>query len=158
MNYTDFLDDNDLKALAQSMNHRAKQANHAGRLSITDLRHRIYASGGQCEWCTVSILKQPFEVDHIIAIVRGGSNLPENIAVSCPTCNRRKSDKHPARFAQETYARTGILTALIQRVFAYYEVEGQIQKSLFEETDDTTTVSISDETPNDDPPPYIWGK
>ena len=158
MNYTDFLDTNDLKILAQSMNSRVKQVGKSGRLTIAGLRHRIYDSGGKCEWCTVSLIGNPFEIDHIIPLYRGGGNVPDNIAVACPTCNRSKSAKHPARFAQETYARTSIMTNLIERVLQHYNVEPISQLSLFDSPDETVQIILDDDNFSDEPPPYIWGK
>ena len=158
MNYTDFLDTNDLKILAQSMNSRAKQVGKSDRLTIEGLRHRIYDSGGKCEWCTVSLIGNPFEIDHIIPLYRGGGNIPDNIAVACPTCNRSKSAKHPARFAQETYARTSIMTNLIERVLQHYNVEPISQLSLFDSPDETVQIILDDDNFSDEPPPYIWGK
>ena len=158
MNYSDFLETNDLKKLAQSMNSRAKKEGKSGRLTIEGLRHRIYASAGKCEWCTVSIVNQAFEVDHIIPLYRAGGNAPDNIAVSCPSCNRRKSAKHPARFAQETYARTSIMTPLIDRVLQYYQLDPTSQLSLFDAPDDNVQLNTDDDSLPDEPPPYIWGK
>lgn len=157
MIYTDFLDETELKTLAQAMNNRARIANKSGTVTSAILRDCIYKSGGICQWCHTSIVGQSFEVDHIIPLYRGGGNIADNIAVACPTCNRSKSDKHPARFAQETYARTGIMTALIERVLAYYDIDATVQKSLFDESEDTTSIASEDDI-RDDPPPYIWGQ
>lgn len=162
MKYSDFLDEATLKKQVQAMNTRAKANGKAGRLSVATLRDRIYASGGICEWCTLSLVGQEFEVDHIIPLQRGGENIPDNIAVACPTCNRRKSAKHPARFAQETVAQTGARTPLIVRVLAYYDAESTVQQSLFEDTPaDQPALHLDSESDNDsypdDPPPYRWG-
>ena len=32
----------------------------------------------------------PFEIDHIIPVVKGGLNLVDNLILSCRTCNRKK--------------------------------------------------------------------
>jgi hypothetical protein len=157
MIYTDFLDDDELNSYAQAINSRAKALQKAGRITVEILRDRIYASGGKCDWCTVSLVKLPFEVDHIISLGFGGGNDGDNLAVACPDCNRAKASKHPARFAQETYARTGNMTLLLQRVLDFYNVEATVQKSLFDSADDKPTIILPD-TINDDPPPYIWGQ
>jgi hypothetical protein len=157
MIYSDFLDDNELNTYAQAINSRAKALQKNGRITVAILRDRIYASGGKCDWCTVSILKQPFEVDHIISLGTGGGNDSDNLAVACPDCNRAKASKHPARFAQEIYARTGNMTVLLQRVLDFYNVEAVVQKSLFDSAEDTPTI-IPPDNLNDDPPPYIWGQ
>lgn len=43
-----------------------------------------------CNWIG-SILN--FEVDHIIPVTRGGSDLPQNKRLICSGCNREKADK-----------------------------------------------------------------
>ncbi|MGB7340529.1 MAG: HNH endonuclease signature motif containing protein [Phototrophicaceae bacterium] len=160
MQYSDFLTHDNLKQLLRSLNSRAKAQQATGRLTIHTLRDAIYSSGGQCAYCTVSVLNADFECDHIIPLRRGGGNLASNIAIACPACNRRKSDKHPARFAQETIARTGILTPLLERILKHYEADSAIQRRLFEDSDthNAITHDSDDDTHPDEPPPYIWGK
>jgi HNH endonuclease len=157
MIYTDFLDDDELHIYAQAINSRAQALQKKGRITGASLRDCIYASGGQCAWCAVALLKQPFEVDHIISLGNGGSNEVDNLAVACPDCNRLKASKHPARFAQEIYARTGKLTPLLQRVLDVYKVEGQVQQALFASTEAEPRITPLDDG-GDDVPPYIWGK
>jgi hypothetical protein len=152
MRYSDFLDPNELEAYAQAINSRSKQAS----ISAESLRHRILESAGKCDWCAVSLIEQSFEIDHIIALSSGGSNSPENLALACPDCNRSKAAKHPARFAQETFARTGIMTPLLQRVLAYYEAEARVQKSLFDTAEEAP--KLNEKPSHDEPPPYIWKK
>lgn len=166
MIYSDFLDIEELKTYANSMNGRARQNNKLGTVTAEDLQSRIYECGGKCEWCDASILKKEFHIDHIIPLASGGGNTASNLAVTCPDCNLAKSAKSPARFAQETYARTGIMTPLIRHVFDYYNIEPLTQKSLFDENPDKKLDEsqksnepklASDDSP-DDPPPYVWGK
>ncbi|MEM9954545.1 MAG: HNH endonuclease signature motif containing protein [Chloroflexota bacterium] len=158
MKYSDFLSDSDLRTLANSMNSRAKSAKASGRVTVSDLRHRIYSSGGQCAYCKVSLVNADFECDHIIPLGRGGGNIPDNIAVACPSCNRSKSDKHPARFAQETIARTGITTPLLERILTHYQAEATVQQSLFPNDDHSESTIQQDESLPDEPPPYVWGQ
>ena len=156
MIYSDFLDVNELKLLSQSMNSRAKQAGRSGKVNVDSLRDRIYQSGGQCEWCGVSLVNKAFEVDHIVAFDRGGSNTADNIAIACPTCNRRKSSKHAAQFAQESYARTGIMTDLLKRVLGHFEVDAARQQQSFFDDDSPSPQIEHDDDLGDDPPPYRW--
>jgi 5-methylcytosine-specific restriction endonuclease McrA len=44
--------------------------------------------GGACIYCGSKTL---IEIDHRIPLIRGGSNLIENIAPACRSCNRRKN-------------------------------------------------------------------
>ena len=49
----------------------------------------------QCEYCHTSELWQyvPFTIDHIIPLSLGGTDDPENLALACFHCNRRKSNQ-----------------------------------------------------------------
>ncbi len=155
MQYRDFLDEAELAEALRSINGRAKALGQIGLISLDALRNRILECAGRCEWCGESVLHQPIEIDHIISLSSGGSHTPENLAVACPPCNRAKSSKHPARFAQETFARTGLRTTLIVRVLAHYEAEAAVQRSLFDPPQEPAPQHRDDDGV-DDPPPYIW--
>jgi hypothetical protein len=45
-----------------------------------------------CEYCRIPqfALPLPFQIDHIIAEQHGGQTVAENLALSCPHCNRYK--------------------------------------------------------------------
>ena len=47
------------------------------------------AWGNACAYCETPV--DEFEVDHIVAHASGGTCDLENLCVSCPSCNRRKS-------------------------------------------------------------------
>lgn len=156
MRYSDFLDQTQLRRYAQAMNARARANNIAGRLDAAALQDRIFASGGKCEWCGVSLVKAAFEIDHIISLSAHGENTPDNLAIACPDCNRAKADKPPARFAQEIYARTGRHTPLLQRLIEAHDLDLRAQLSLFEPPDEAAPDDgASDDA--DEVPPYVWG-
>jgi 5-methylcytosine-specific restriction endonuclease McrA len=46
----------------------------------------------ECAYCGCDI-SEDFHVDHIIPLAKGGTNEPDNICLSCPTCNLQKSDR-----------------------------------------------------------------
>ena len=48
-----------------------------------------------CEYCHTSERWQyvPFTIDHIVPLSKGGSDEPDNLALACFHCNRRKADK-----------------------------------------------------------------
>jgi cytochrome c1 len=165
MRYQDELDAAALRRYAVAMNQRAKAHNAAGRVTPDMLQTRIFESAGRCEWCGCSVVGADFEVDHIISIMRGGDNTPANLAIACPDCNRRKSGKHPATFAQEIIQHSGTVTPLAGRVLAYYDMPAQRQPSLFaadtpehptnDKRDAETHDTIATEQ-DDNPPPYRW--
>ena len=49
-------------------------------------------AGGRCEYCRLpqdySALR--FHIDHVVATQHGGADSPQNLALACPECNRRK--------------------------------------------------------------------
>jgi len=50
-------------------------------------------------------LADGYHVDHIVALVNGGTNWIENIQLLCPTCNLRKGRKDYAQFVIECLER-----------------------------------------------------
>jgi len=114
------------------MNSRAKAQKAVGILTMDVLRDRIFASAGCCEWCGRSIVYEEFEVDHIISLSQQGQNMPQNLAIACVDCNRRKSNKHPARFAAEIAARQSVRTQLVQRILAESDLDGAVQQSFLD--------------------------
>lgn len=54
----------------------------------------------KCAICRTGI-KRKYHVDHIVPLALGGEHKPENIQLLCPTCNVRKSAKHPVDYMQE---------------------------------------------------------
>ncbi len=158
MIYQDHLDLQELEPYAAALNARARQASASGKLTAVLLRDRILESGGRCEWCGVSLVNDEFELDHVLSLSQRGTNRPCNLVVACPNCNRRKSQKHPARFAAEIYSETGIKTALVANILQLHDIQPARQMSLFE-TDATASEARID-LDEDAPPvsPYIWSE
>jgi 5-methylcytosine-specific restriction endonuclease McrA len=48
---------------------------------------------GRCHLCRRRVKPDRFHVDHLIPLARGGSHVPENVAIAHPLCNMRKSAK-----------------------------------------------------------------
>jgi len=51
-----------------------------------------------CVYCRENI-KNDYQIDHIMPLSRNGENSKNNIQLLCPSCNARKSNKHPVDFA-----------------------------------------------------------
>lgn len=54
----------------------------------------------KCACCQVDLRKVGYEIDHIDALAKGGSNSDHNIQLLCRKCNRTKSTKNPVEFMQ----------------------------------------------------------
>ena len=80
-----------------------------------------------------------------------------NLVVSCPDCNRRKGQKHPARFAAEIYRETGIETNLIGRLVARYGLQAARQKALFADDPRDLSATGDDGAGAPEVSQYRWG-
>lgn len=156
MRYQDQLESAALEKYAAAMNARAKRYSAPGKLTAELLRDRILESGGRCEWCGADLLDTDFELDHAFSLRQRGSNNCGNLVVACPPCNRRKAEKHPARFAAEMLNETGTKTPLISRLLRSYDIEALRQRDLFD-TDwaaGEPGIRVDDELQQ--VPPYNW--
>jgi 5-methylcytosine-specific restriction endonuclease McrA len=95
------------KATAIARNRYARKKAADGRHTADDIE-RIYAE--QCGGCACcgSELNGEYEVDHIVPLLLGGTNWPDNVQCLCVTCNRSKGHKHPAEFASQYFKRRGV--------------------------------------------------
>lgn len=71
-----------------------------GRLPNGVISFLYKSQKGLCVICRVG-LNQKYHVDHITPIKLGGKHEKNNIQLLCPSCNVRKSAKHPIDFMQE---------------------------------------------------------
>jgi hypothetical protein len=74
--------------------HRKRMANleqNGGTLTARDIQNQHDQQKGKCYWCHKKLEK--YHVDHVIPIIRGGSNDPSNIVIACPFCNISKGSK-----------------------------------------------------------------
>jgi hypothetical protein len=156
MIYQDYLNQQDLKRYASAMNARAKRVQAKGILSADSLRDRILESGGCCEWCGINLVNQEFELDHVQSLSQQGHNVADNLVVACPDCNRRKSGKHPARFASEIYSETGHKTSLLDRILQRYDITLTTQRSLFDTDSTPMKTKIEHDDDSSATPPYKW--
>lgn len=67
-----------------------------GVFTSTDLDAIYTAQCGCCVYCGREIdrtIPRSVHIDHIIPLSRGGSNWPQNLALTCPRCNLSKGNK-----------------------------------------------------------------
>jgi 5-methylcytosine-specific restriction endonuclease McrA len=59
--------------------------------------------GGRCVYCSIEVVGEhnhprQASVDHVMPVVAGGSDDPENLVLSCRSCNSRKGTRPAAEF------------------------------------------------------------
>lgn len=96
--YHDYYVRNKEKYRAQERTRRAALRGSDGQHSAGDVAAQYQLQRGKCFWCGEK-LNGSYHVDHVVPVVLGGQNGPENLVVSCPRCNLSKGGKHPMDFA-----------------------------------------------------------
>lgn len=77
-----------------------RRARKGGEKLSPDLAKKLYLlQRGLCACCGQK-LGDDYEMDHIVPLIRGGSNTDENIQLLTATCNRRKGPKDPIQYMQ----------------------------------------------------------
>lgn len=87
-------------AVIRSSNRRARKLASGGSFTKEDIDSIYAMQRGRCAWCTKKVGKI-FHIDHRVALALGGSNDPDNLAISCPPCNLKKGAKDEIAWAQE---------------------------------------------------------
>lgn len=88
---------------AHYRNYLAKKKGNGGSHTVGDIAEILASQNGKCAYCCVAITKYNKHVDHIEPISRGGSNNPNNLQITCRTCNLRKGAKDPMKFLLEVH-------------------------------------------------------
>ena len=71
---------------------RAREQNADGSYTSEDIQ-RIYSQQkGRCLYC-LNKVSNKYHIDHIVPLSRGGTNSPDNICISCQSCNLSKGSK-----------------------------------------------------------------
>lgn len=80
---------------AQRHSRPQEARDHLTREPISSaLRWQIYARDAfKCRYCGASGV--PLALDHLIPVLRGGTNEPDNLITSCQSCNSRKGAQWP---------------------------------------------------------------
>ncbi len=79
---------------AKKARRKARERGAEGTFTANDITYLYENQNGLCFWCSVA-LNGMYHVDHIIPLIRGGSNWPSNLGLTCASCNLSKNDKLP---------------------------------------------------------------
>ncbi len=90
---------NPLTVRAMKANRRSREMKAEGRFSKKTIQNLYVKQEGRCVCCG-ELLQGVFDVDHIVALSRGGSNFPENLQLLTPTCNKSKGAKTMSEYMQ----------------------------------------------------------
>ena len=82
---------------AYSRNRHALENGNGGTHTAEDVRAQHARQKGLCYWCLAKV-GDTYHVDHVMPVILGGSNGPENLVIACPACNCSKSAQHPMDF------------------------------------------------------------
>ena len=91
-----------------------------------ELRRQVVERAGNCcEYCLLhqDLVASTHQVDHVIAEKHGGSTSLDNLALSCTTCNRRKSSDI-ASFDPTSGALTALFNPREQNWQDHFQLQG----------------------------------
>jgi 5-methylcytosine-specific restriction endonuclease McrA len=88
------------KALEHSRRRRARKLKAQGSHSLSDIAEILKQQRGRCAYCK-SQMGIKYQIDHIVALSKGGSDDRRNIQLLCRPCNSKKHAKPPLEFARE---------------------------------------------------------
>ena len=90
---------------AHESNHRSLLMNAEGKHSNSDIDRLYKLQRHQCAACKCRISNKSgpikYHVDHVIALINGGSNWPSNLQLLCGPCNRHKHTMDDLKWANE---------------------------------------------------------
>lgn len=82
---------------AAKVRRKTRERKADGCHSTQDILRQYEEQDGKCYWGGGDLISD-YHVDHYIPLIRGGSNDPENIVLSCPYHNLSKNNKLPSEF------------------------------------------------------------
>lgn len=83
---------------AQEALRRARKRGAGGKVTKEQIAAIHAGQRGRCWYCSKSLKRTGYHVEHRVPLSRGGTNGPENIVLACPPCNLRKGAKTPQEF------------------------------------------------------------
>lgn len=79
---------------------RIRNKNAEGSYTQQDIYSLLISQDRMCVYCSSDIQSSRHD-DHIMPLILGGTNWPNNIQILCPTCNLRKQAQLPSVYEQE---------------------------------------------------------
>lgn len=86
------------RVAAWKRNYKLRKRGAEGSHTGEDIKQMFCVQNGCCNICGVAL--QKYHVDHVMPLILGGSNYPENLQLLCAPCNLAKHAKHPDDFAR----------------------------------------------------------
>lgn len=82
---------------ANTRNRRARMRLAVGSHTAEDIENQLKRQKSKCYYCKKKLKKgkNTYHADHAVPLSRGGSNSPDNLVITCPTCNLKKNNKLP---------------------------------------------------------------
>ncbi len=78
----------------------AKKLEAGGFHTIEEVLRKLKHQKYKCFYCDTNI-RQKYHRDHMVPLIRGGSDAISNIALACPTCNLRKNTMTAEEFKEK---------------------------------------------------------
>lgn len=79
-------------------NRKARVRLAEGGFTSADIKQKTEEQNGLCFWCGTVL--QEYHIDHLVPIAKGGTNYPDNLVISCPTCNVSRGAKPEEEFRE----------------------------------------------------------
>lgn len=80
-------------------NAKARKRSAPGRYTTADVERLFSEQSGRCWYCGETLVD--YHIEHKTPLCRGGSNWPDNLCLSCPSCNHRKGSKTAEEFRRD---------------------------------------------------------
>lgn len=82
----------------QAVRARRYRREAAGGLTIEERAVLLRQQRARRFWCQLCFAQPGTELDHVVPLVRGGSNLEGNLLLCCRSCNSRKGHRLAAEW------------------------------------------------------------
>jgi 5-methylcytosine-specific restriction endonuclease McrA len=92
--------ENPKRVLEYNRRREARRRGAEGWYDLDDIKRSRELQKDRCAYCRVKLCGGG-HVDHIMPIILGGTNNPDNLQVTCGPCNMRKGGKPPQEFARQ---------------------------------------------------------